>query len=148
MTYSEKLKHPKWQKKRLEVLQRDNFSCVCCGNENKSLQVNHDIYIGFNPWDTPIENLRTVCETCHTILEYFKKRIFTSKTTRNTRFVIKYADNNFCVVNVDFLDDSGAIESKHTACLSLLGKIVKLLLLTDRNHWIRIALGIKVEDNG
>jgi len=29
-SYYELLKHPKWQKKRLEILQRANFECVKC----------------------------------------------------------------------------------------------------------------------
>lgn len=66
MTYSEKLKHPKWQKKRLEILQRDNFKCTLCDNSEKTLHVHHDVYIGKNPWDTPSDCLNTLCEDCHT----------------------------------------------------------------------------------
>ena len=34
MGYSEKLKDPRWQKKRLEILERDNFRCQYCGDKN------------------------------------------------------------------------------------------------------------------
>lgn len=67
-TYTEKLRHPKWQKKRLEVLQRDEFTCRMCGSEEKTLHVHHISYNG-NPWETPIENLITLCEGCHEIEE-------------------------------------------------------------------------------
>jgi 5-methylcytosine-specific restriction endonuclease McrA len=40
-TYSEKLTHPKWQRKRLEILNRDGFKCVLCGNEEMQLQIHH-----------------------------------------------------------------------------------------------------------
>jgi 5-methylcytosine-specific restriction endonuclease McrA len=31
-TYSELLKSPKWQKKRLEIMSRDKFTCKKCGD--------------------------------------------------------------------------------------------------------------------
>lgn len=65
MTYSEKLKHPFWQKKRLEVMQRDGWRCRKCGAAEKTLNVHHLKYIGANPWDTPDDSLMTLCEDCH-----------------------------------------------------------------------------------
>lgn len=63
--YSEKLKHPLWQKLRLEVFERDNWTCQECFEEGKSLQVHHCYYAKGNPWDTPKECLITLCEECH-----------------------------------------------------------------------------------
>jgi hypothetical protein len=63
-TYSEKLKDPRWQKKRLEVMQRDAFKCVWCCDGTKTLNVHHLSYHG-DPWDTPVDQLITVCEECH-----------------------------------------------------------------------------------
>lgn len=34
MTYQEKLQLPEWQKKRIEILERDNYSCKKCGFNN------------------------------------------------------------------------------------------------------------------
>lgn len=64
MTYSEKLKDPRWQKKRLEVLNRDNFMCTQCCDSRKTLHVHHLKYNG-NPWDVEIKYLKTLCEDCH-----------------------------------------------------------------------------------
>lgn len=64
MNYSEKLKDPRWQKMRLEVFQRDEFSCVCCGNDKLTLHVHHTKYKG-DPWQALMEWLYTVCEFCH-----------------------------------------------------------------------------------
>lgn len=64
MTYSEKLRDPRWQKKRLEVFQRDGFSCRCCGSITETLNVHHKRYTG-NPWDAPLDDLETLCEGCH-----------------------------------------------------------------------------------
>lgn len=64
--YKEQIKSPKWQKKRLEILDRDNFECVVCGASDKPLHVHHKKYIaGRDYWDYPDELLVTLCEDCH-----------------------------------------------------------------------------------
>ena len=65
ITYAEKLKDPRWQKKRLEIFQRDQFRCMECFSDEKSLQVHHKAYKGKDPWDTPNDFLITYCEGCH-----------------------------------------------------------------------------------
>lgn len=68
MNYSEKLKDPRWQKKRLEILQRDNFTCQCCMDSNSTLNIHHIYYTkGKQPWDVDNESLLTLCEHCHYI---------------------------------------------------------------------------------
>lgn len=81
MNYSEKLKDPRWQKKRLEVLQRDDFRCLLCGDPDSSLHVHHQKYVGDNPWNAPTMFLRTYCEHCHAVIELNKNNniIFISK---------------------------------------------------------------------
>ena len=64
--YSEQIKSPKWQRKRLEILTRDNFECTACGATDKPLHVHHKKYIaGRDYWDYPDELLVTLCEDCH-----------------------------------------------------------------------------------
>jgi hypothetical protein len=65
ITYAEKLKDPRWQKKRLEIFQRDKFRCMECFSDEKSLQVHHIAYKGKEPWDTPNKLLITYCHECH-----------------------------------------------------------------------------------
>lgn len=66
MTYSEKLKDPKWQRKRLEILNRDEFDCKICKSTENNLQIHHRHYInGREPWDYPNELLVTLCYECH-----------------------------------------------------------------------------------
>jgi hypothetical protein len=66
MSYSKKLKNPKWQRKRLEILQRDDFKCTLCGDTERELHVHHKSYEG-DPWDIPNGQLITVCDDCHKI---------------------------------------------------------------------------------
>ncbi len=62
--YSDKLKDPRWQKKRLEIFERDDFRCTFCDDKEQTLHVHHLQYNGL-PWDTPNEFLITLCEDCH-----------------------------------------------------------------------------------
>ena len=65
-TYAELLKDPRWQKKRLEIMQRDNFTCQHCGRTDRSLQVHHSYYLmNNNPWEYNDESLITLCDKCH-----------------------------------------------------------------------------------
>ena len=65
-SYSEKLRDPRWQKKRLEIFGRDGFACTCCGAKDKTLALHHSIYLrGRDPWDYPDGAFLTICEECH-----------------------------------------------------------------------------------
>lgn len=75
LTYSEKLKHPKWQEKRLRVMERDCFKCCRCGSDEKTLNVHHRLYIKRREvWQYKIEDLETLCVDCH-YKEHFGKDI-------------------------------------------------------------------------
>jgi 5-methylcytosine-specific restriction endonuclease McrA len=66
MNYPAQLKRPEWQRKRLEIFQRDNFKCVNCNATDKELQVHHVEYLpGLRAWDYPKDMLMTVCVDCH-----------------------------------------------------------------------------------
>ncbi len=64
MTYLEKLKDPRWQKKRLEILNRDEWSCRICGDKETTLNIHHVAYSG-EPWEADSNSLLTMCESCH-----------------------------------------------------------------------------------
>lgn len=64
--YLEKLKDPRWQKKRLEIFERDGWECTNCGNKDETLHVHHTYYLsGREPWEYPDGSLKTRCEMCH-----------------------------------------------------------------------------------
>lgn len=65
-TYAEKLRHPNWQKKRLQILDRDGFKCRVCSSADTTLHVHHLHYVrGRDPWDYGNASLITLCEGCH-----------------------------------------------------------------------------------
>jgi hypothetical protein len=66
LPWREQYKHPNWQKMRLYILNRDNFTCQRCGSNHRLLHVHHTAYSrnGFI-WDVDPATLKTLCEVCH-----------------------------------------------------------------------------------
>jgi hypothetical protein len=66
MKYADKLLDPRWQKRRLEVFERDGWKCLSCGNSKETLVVHHLCYLPkTDPWDHPPIYLLTLCNQCH-----------------------------------------------------------------------------------
>jgi len=66
MNYTQKLKDPRYQKKRLQIFKRDKWTCQDCGNTKLTLHIHHKRYIrGNEPWDYLEWMLTTLCEDCH-----------------------------------------------------------------------------------
>lgn len=75
-TYWELLRDPRWQRKRLEVMEREDFTCQGCEATDKTLNVHHKIYRkGAMPWEYPDHELRCICEDCHESEHHWKKRL-------------------------------------------------------------------------
>lgn len=85
-TYSEKLKDPRWQRKRLEIMERDNFTCTECGDNKNTLNVHHWNY-SKEPWDAKNEDLSTVCRSCHELIEARKKNNLPTRAGHGYRFL-------------------------------------------------------------
>jgi hypothetical protein len=65
-SYSIKLKDPRWQKKRLKIFERDNWTCQICGSIENSLVAHHLWYFSNKePWDYNDHYIVTLCEVCH-----------------------------------------------------------------------------------
>ena len=61
-TYAEQLLDPRWQKKRLEVLDYADFACEICGDDESTLHVHHKHYIrGRKVWEYDNEQLVCLC---------------------------------------------------------------------------------------
>jgi len=79
-TYYEKLKDPRWQKKRLSILDLHDFQCSNCGDTKSTLHVHHKFYKkNYEPWDYTESELTCLCEQCHsdeTLLDNEIERVF------------------------------------------------------------------------
>lgn len=66
ISYRDLLRDPRWQKRRLEVLQAADWRCSRCRSHKTNLQVHHRRYIrGLMPWDYTDEQLVVLCDDCH-----------------------------------------------------------------------------------
>jgi hypothetical protein len=66
LSYSEQLKHPNWQRKRLAVLDAAGWKCATCDASEKTLHVHHKQYVkGRLPWEYEVVELEALCEDCH-----------------------------------------------------------------------------------
>jgi hypothetical protein len=64
--YVEKFKDPRWQKIRLQVFERDKWTCQQCRSTSKTLNVHHRYYDdGAEPWEYDLDALVTLCGECH-----------------------------------------------------------------------------------
>jgi hypothetical protein len=75
-TYQEKLRDPRWQRMRLEIMQRAGFSCEECGDSTTTLNVHHTYYEKvLAPWEYSAESLRCLCEPCHALVEDLRLKL-------------------------------------------------------------------------
>lgn len=66
LTYGEQLKHPNWQRRRLEIMEAASFECENCGDKDTTLNVHHKRYVkGRMVWEYEPDELQCLCETCH-----------------------------------------------------------------------------------
>jgi Zn finger protein HypA/HybF involved in hydrogenase expression len=71
-----KYKDPRWQKKRLEVMQQADFRCESCESGEKTLNVHHKSYKkNHNPWEYDEWELECLCEDCHNEKHKIKDRL-------------------------------------------------------------------------
>ena len=104
MTYSEKLRDPRWQKKRLLIMKRDKFKCLLCGDKKTTLNVHHLKYTG-NPWEAENENLQTLCQECHGIISFLDKNNYWQREFITSIFKTRSWTDDllfYCLVGEDY----------------------------------------------
>lgn len=125
--YSEKLKHPKWQRKRLEIMQRDDFKCKMCYDTETTLHIHHLEYSDGDPWDIENEKLITLCEDCHKIVEDSNEIAKNSKPDdleaikildnditfiRIKHYIIIRLDNQYCFIDIPYIDSLNEMKER------------------------------------
>jgi hypothetical protein len=76
MTYAQKLKDPRWQRRRLEVLEAAKWKCQRCDSSDKTLHVHHNFYRSkTEPWEYPSHALSALCEQCHELAEKDRREL-------------------------------------------------------------------------
>lgn len=91
-TYFDKLKDPRWQRRRLEIFQRDEWACVYCCSKTDTLNVHHLAYVrGREPWAYPDSLLVTTCEPCHALAETARHKLLQTFGKFHPRLVEQFA---------------------------------------------------------
>jgi len=136
ITYSEKLKNPLWQKKRLEILNRDNFTCLLCSDTDTELHIHHKEYkSGKKPWEYKDDNFQTLCKHCHGVISVINKDgyspLISSKIYRQSTdsYIIStiFCDIlNFLVLSIDHYDKNGCIVNLATIEDGILNNVTSL----------------------
>lgn len=133
MNYSEKLKSPLWQRKRLQILERDNWTCQYCGDTEKNLQVHHLKYSkSGNPWDVGDKDLITTCCKCHTVISIYPTGFDIFSIDHNNKdSSIDYSSIVFHISDGDFTIGicntvNGKVDSVMNVDVKLLEKIIKV----------------------
>ena len=97
MTYQEQIKHPKWQKKRLEVLEANNFTCQQCGRTDMELHVHHTMYKkGASAWEYEISELKCYYKDCHKVdhdISALISKLLAGMSLESKSRVLGYADS-------------------------------------------------------
>lgn len=90
-TYKEKLLDPRWQKKRLKLLEQAGWACEDCGNTDKTLHIHH-LYYNTNgdPWDVADDDLMCLCCDCHEAVEFLPKLTLEERELYDYAFWISF----------------------------------------------------------
>ena len=106
--WSSAFRDSRWQKLRLEIMERDGWTCKSCGANGKgvTLNVHHAYYeSGRAPWEYPTDTLVTWCEDCHGKIHEAQKRLALRIAGHD------YGDGNFASTDImQFL--SGVFDSR------------------------------------
>lgn len=106
LSYSDKLRDPRWQKKRLEILQRDSFTCRYCDAQDKELHVHHLQYKkGKQPWEYEDSNFLTLCEHCHDRLTNLLKEVGLSMSNLWFFYCIEHLHTTFWGIGPESASD-------------------------------------------
>lgn len=119
--YSNKLLDPRWQKKRLEILNRDEFVCQRCYDNESTLHVHHLYYeAGKEPWEYEQKDLITLCSDCH---EYEKE----ARTEYEKMLLTLLKKNGFMSDDVYFIVE-GFLKLKIEKSPDVTASIIKFAL--------------------
>jgi len=132
LSYKDQLRKPEWQKKRLEIMQRDNFTCQICLDTQETLQVHHKSYDNDKKaWEYGNDRLITLCETCHNELtEHLKKGGIEEEFS-----LLKYRNGD--LVTIVVYTTGNVIIKQNERWIALSEKASKKLVHFIINNWLK-----------
>jgi hypothetical protein len=141
--YWKKLQDPRWQRKRLEILNRADFTCEHCSAKTETLHVHHNIYHkGRNPWEYDGKELSCLCDSCHENWHGIKdliNRVLVDQTQTEMRGMLAYG--------IASILDSGAARRAQIGSRSAVTAFARYFGVSnaaiegiiDEDNWIEIS---------
>ena len=125
MNYNEQLKNPLWQKKRLEIMNRDEFQCKMCFSKENSLVVHHKVYYSkTKAWEYEDYLLITLCEKCHNLIH----RIINDNSFKNMSAITNISETDLIILEsylCDMIKQQGIKTGIDNAFKLLSSQIIK-----------------------
>ena len=119
-----------WTNAKAHALNRDNYTCQCCKAKHTRLEVHHIIYRS-NGGSDDLENLITLCETCHIALHDNQLQEFESKLKGKRKSNLKYATQMNIIRSMLLKQYPNAIET-----FGFVTKANREALDLDKDHYI------------
>lgn len=150
--YLAALASPQWQKKRLEIMQRDNFTCQFCGCKDRTLHIHHKVYEkGKKPWEYEDKDLITLCDRCHEYITDEKNSLYENFTnTRDCFRKFGFSDSIFNAILCGFCSFFESIkeQEKHWNFVITKQEIHNAVMSTQNYDDVKtlVKLGIKEKE--
>lgn len=140
-SYGDQLKHPNWQRRRLEVLSLADFSCQNCGEKETTLHVHHKRYVkGRQVWEYEDHELEVLCEPCHADRHYdidlLQRLMLASGDYRGAIGLISGSSFMSGLIDQDLADECAAISGGSF----IEGQVASVISETD---WVGVGLFVE-----
>ena len=124
MTYKDQIKHPKWQRKRFEIMERDKFQCQGCFDSETTLNVHHKEYHkNKKVWEYENKYLITLCENCHSQIHLAENTLNSVQLKRSKFYNINLTD--LCILEFRIIELNKQQGSIKSAIELLTSQIIK-----------------------
>lgn len=110
LSYSDLLRDPRWQRRRLEILNRAEFKCEECEDSTSTLHVHHKKYRkGAMPWEYSDAELQALCESCHSAGHQLREALDTALAELPLWIleqIVGYAESEVAIIHANFCSDN------------------------------------------
>lgn len=147
MNYRQQLADPRWQKRRLEILNISNWECSNCGNSAEQLHVHHPRYIkGRMAWEYADDELEALCKTCHE--QHHKAESALQEQIHSSPYGARFFSGlavGFLDVGLDLDDSDGVLRDYVCPDAAMTGAFAQMFFHAHRNTKAAIARALALE---
>lgn len=150
-SYQQQLDDPRWQKKRLEILERESFACQECKAKDKKLNVHHNYYDkGKMAWEYNETCYDVLCDDCHEKRHKALKYVEIALCGKGTQYIEKVA----CIIELSNEEDLYGLGCIAGKCAEIIPLVLQMIEFVGKarsesygygkNTWVRnIVMALK-----